>query len=128
MKSPWKTMQPMQPDRDYVVLASSIPPRSRASTRALFAGASAVRKQLAQTDGVVGFSLLARPVRKQYATLSVWEDEGALENFARSHPHSRLMAELGPEMAPTTFARWTVRGVDARPSWRDALARLSRAS
>lgn len=126
MKSPWKTMQPMQPDRDYVVLASSIPPRSRASTRVLFVGASAVRKQLAGTDGVIGFSLLARPLRKQYATLSVWEDDAALERFATSEPHARLMADLGPEMAPTTFARWSVRGGDARPSWRDALARLSR--
>lgn len=128
MKSPWKTMQPMKPDRDYVVLASSIPPRTRASTRALFAGASAVRKQLANTDGVIGFSLLARPLRKQYATLSVWEDEAALESFARSEPHAQLMADLGPELAPTTFTRWSVHGGHARPSWRDALARLSRVS
>jgi heme-degrading monooxygenase HmoA len=125
MKSPWKTMQPMEPDREYLVLASSIPPRSRASTRALFAGASAVRKQLAKTDGVVGFSLLARPFRKQYATLSVWEDEAAFENFAKSEPHAQLMADLGPEMAPTTFTRWKVQGSDARPSWSDALAKLS---
>lgn len=128
MRSPWKSMQPMQPDRDYVVLASSIPPLSRASTRALFAGASAVRKQLTNTDGVIGFSLLARPLRKQYATLSVWENEAALENFARSEPHAQLMTDLGPEMAPTTFARWSVHGGNARPSWRDALARLSTVS
>jgi heme-degrading monooxygenase HmoA len=119
-------MQPMQPDRDYVVFASSIPPRRRTSTRALFAGASAVRKQLANTDGVIGYSLLARPLRKQYATLSVWQDEAALEDFAGSGRHAQLMADLGPEMAPTTFARWSVHGGDARPSWRDALARLSR--
>jgi heme-degrading monooxygenase HmoA len=121
-------MQPMRPDHDYVVLASSIPPRSRASTRSLFAGASAVRKQLVKTDGVIGFSLLARPLRKQYATLSVWEDESTLERFARSEPHAQLMSDLGPEMAPTTFARWSMRGSEARPSWRDALARLSRVS
>lgn len=75
MKSPWKAIQPMLPDREYLVLASSIPPRSRTSTRALFAGASAVRQQLAEAEGLIGFSLLARPMRKQYATLSVWEDE-----------------------------------------------------
>jgi heme-degrading monooxygenase HmoA len=125
MKSPWKSMRPMQPGRHYVVLASSIPPRSRASTRALFAGASAVRKQLANTEGVIGFSLLARPVRKQYATLSVWEDDAALETFATSEPHAQLMADLGPEMAPTTFVRWNMSGGDNRPSWRDALERLS---
>jgi heme-degrading monooxygenase HmoA len=124
MKSPWKTMKPMQPDRDYLVLASSIPPRTWGSTRALFVGAGAVRKQLAKTDGVIGFSLLARPFRKQYATLSVWEDEAALAAFASQAPHRELVASLTPHMAPTKFIRWTTNAGDGRPSWRDALQRL----
>ena len=61
MKSPWKWSTSLEPDREYLVLASSIPPNSRRSTWRLFRGASAVRKQLALTDGVIGFSLLARP-------------------------------------------------------------------
>ena len=118
-------MQALEPDREYVVLASSIPPLSRSSTRRLFNGASAVRKQLAATDGVVGFSLLARPFRKQYATLSIWVDEAALAAFADQSPHRELMANLSPEMGPTTFVRWTIKGSDGRPSWSDALRRLS---
>ena len=124
MRSPWKATHPMLPDQAYVVFASLLPPRSRTSTRALFAGASAVRKQLHTTDGVIGFSLLARPFRKQYATLSVWEDEAALAAFAGQTPHRELAAALAPVMAPTTFVRWTVRGEDGRPSWSDALRRL----
>ncbi len=81
-------MKPLEPDREYVVLASSIPPLSRSSTRR-FRGASAVRKQLASTEGVIGFSLLARPLRKQYATLSVWVDEGALAVVRRWEPAQR---------------------------------------
>lgn len=124
MKSPWKAIQPMLPDHEYLVLASSIPPRSRTSTRALFAGAGAVRKQLAEAEGLIGFSLLARPMRKQYATLSVWEEERALDRFANQTPHRELVAALAPAMAPTTFVRWTTRGEDGHPSWRDALRRL----
>ncbi|MGH9156033.1 MAG: hypothetical protein ACRD1K_09430 [Acidimicrobiales bacterium] len=124
MKSPWKSMKPLEPDREYVVLASSIPPLSRSSTRRLFRGASAVRKQLASTEGVVGFSLLARPLRKQYATLSVWVDEGALAAFADGSPHRALMVELAPEMGATKFVRWTMSGSDGRPSWSEALRRL----
>jgi hypothetical protein len=124
MRSPWKSIKPMQPDRDYLVLASSIPPRSLASTRALFAGAGAVRKQLARTDGVIGFSLLARPLRKQYATLSVWEDDAALAAFADQTPHRELVTALAPEMAPTKFVRWSTNASEGRPSWSDALRRL----
>ena len=124
MKSPWKSIKALEPDREYVVLASSIPPLSRSSTRRLFNGASAVRKQLANTEGVVGFSLLARPMRKQYATLSIWVDEAALSAFADASPHRELMANLSPEMGPTQFVRWTITGSDGRPSWKDALQRL----
>ena len=125
MKSPWKWSATLEPDREYLVLASSIPPRSRRSTWRLFRGARAVRKQLAGTDGVVGFALLARPWRKQYATLSMWRDEEALARFAGDQPHQDLMTTLSPEMGPTRFIRWTTRGADGRPAWDDALRRLA---
>ena len=124
MKSPWKQRVPLEADREYVVLASLIPPRSRTSTWQLFRGSRAVTAQLAATPGVVGFSLLARPWRKQYATVSMWLDEASLHEFTSSAPHRDLMASLGPAMAPTTFVSWTTHGSDGRPSWRDALRRL----
>jgi len=124
MKSPWKTFGQLEADRSYLVLASSIPPRQLSSTWRLFRGASAIRAQLAKTDGVIGFSLLARPLRKQYATLSVWAHEDALSAFSHARPHDQLMADLAPEMGPTKFVRWTIKGSDGRPSWKDALARL----
>ncbi|MCA1674698.1 MAG: DUF3291 domain-containing protein [Actinobacteria bacterium] len=124
MKSPWKSVKVLEPHRQYLVLASSIPPRSMSSTFRLFRGASAVRKQLEVTEGIVGFSLLARPLRKQYATLSVWIDEAALAAFATASPHGELMADLSPEMGTTKFVRWVIKGVDGRPSWEEALKRL----
>ena len=125
MKSPWKWSTSLEADREYLVMASTIPPRSRRSTWRLFRGASTVRKQLAGTDGVIGFALLARPLRKQYATLSVWTGEDALAKFAGTDPHRDLIRELTPEMGATKFVRWTIRGADGRPSWDDALRRLS---
>jgi hypothetical protein len=65
MKSRWKSIQTFAPDREYVVLATSIPPMSRSSTLRLFKGASSVRKQLSSTAGVVGFSTMARPWQQQ---------------------------------------------------------------
>ena len=124
VKSPWKSVEALEPSHEYVVLASSIPPVSISSTRQMFSGASAVRKQLARTEGVVGFSLLARPLRKQYATLSIWVDERALAAFAGTSPHNEIMTDLAPEMGATKFVRWTITGSDGRPSWSEALRRL----
>ena len=105
MKSPWKSVAPVDARTEYLVLASSIPPKSIRSTWRLFRGSSAVRRQLTGTDGVIGFSMLARPFRKQYATLSVWRDEAALDAFARSraaHPAADRAApgDGGDEVRP----------------------------
>jgi len=68
--------------------------------------------------------LLAKPFAKQYATLSVWESEAALDAFVRQHPHGELMRTLRPLMSETRFVTWHVPGGDASPSWDDALERL----
>lgn len=124
MRSSWKRLQDLDPDVEYLVLASRIPPKSIRSTHKLFAGARAVRKQLVSTDGVVGFALLAEPFAKHYATLSVWRDQAALDAFANAEPHRHYMSDLRPEMADTTFVTWTIRGADGVPSWDEALERL----
>jgi hypothetical protein len=61
----------LEPGTDYLALASSIPPKNVASTWKLFRGSRSVRRQLLGSDGVLGFSMLAEPVGKHYATLSV---------------------------------------------------------
>jgi hypothetical protein len=126
MKSRWKQLAPIEPEQQYLALASLIPPKTRRSTWRLFRGSRAVAGQLATTEGAVGFSMLARPLRKEYATLSLWTDDAALDAFARSAVHGRLQHELAPEMSATTFVRWTVRGEDGVPSWAEALQRLAR--
>jgi heme-degrading monooxygenase HmoA len=118
-------LKSFEPDGEYVVLASSIPARRMSSTGRMFSGASAVRKQLEATEGVMGFSLLARPLNKEYATLSVWTDEKALAAFAEATPHGKLMADLSKEMGPTRFIRWTMKGSEGKPSWGEALKRLA---
>ncbi len=124
MKSPWKSLGALEPRHEYLVLASSIPPKSVRSTWKLFRGSAAVRRQLIGTEGVVGFSMLAQPLRKRYATLSVWRDQAALDAFEHAPPHDGLMTALIAEMDATKFVRWTIQGEDGIPSWPEALRRL----
>jgi hypothetical protein len=125
VRSPWKSLGELEPGREYVVLASAIPARKRSSTWRMFRGSRIVHKQLLGTDGVVGFSMLARPWTKEYATLSVWTSGEALDAFAATSPHQEMMSALAPEMGPTKFVRWTIQGSDGRPTWDDALRRLA---
>ena len=117
-------MGALDADREYLVLASSIPTRQISSAWRMFRGASQIRKQLAATEGVIGFSLLARPLRNQYATLSVWTDDNALAAFVGHNPHTEIVSSLSDQMGPTRFERWTISGSDGLPSWDEALQRL----
>lgn len=123
-RSPWKSIGTLETDRDYLALASSIPTTKVTSAWRMFRGASRVRKQLARTPGVIGFSLLAQPFRNRYATLSVWTDADALAAFVAQRPHSEVMNDLKADMATTRFEQWTISGADGRPTWDEARQRL----
>ena len=124
MRSPWRTLGPLEPGREYVALVTDIPPLRLSSTRRWFSGAQEVKAQLRDAEGVLGFSLSASPLRKRYLTLSVWADEESLARFASTRAHGRLVDELRPELAPTRFVRWTFPGRDGRPRWREGIRRL----
>lgn len=125
MRSRWRTVEPLDPGKDYVALVSDIPPLRLSSTGRWYRGAREVVSQLRDTEGIVGFSLAASPLRKRYMTLSVWTDEEALYRFASTSAHGRLVDELRPELAPTRFVRWTFPGSDGRPGWRDGVRRMA---
>ena len=114
----------MEPGRGYLVMASHLPLKRIVSTGRFFRAVSAVRKQLGGAEGLVGYTLRAKPLARDYWTLSVWRDRAALEEFMRTPPHERAMSSLKPLMATTTFVQWEITAEDGRPSWAEALERL----
>ena len=93
---PWSARGEMQPGREYVVMASHLPLHRITSTVRFFRGVQAVRKQLAGAEGLIGYTLRAKPFARDYWTLSVWTDRAALDEFMRTPPHVRLMNSLKP--------------------------------
>jgi heme-degrading monooxygenase HmoA len=89
-----------------------------------FAYTRQVVTQLETSDGLLGYSLLARPLSKRFWTLSVWKNEDALRAFVQHLPHVRITSALAPHMDKTRFVRWTVKGSDLPLRWDDALQRL----
>jgi len=125
MDLPWTTRAEMQPGTEYLVMASHLPLRRITGTARFFQAVSAIRKQLAGADGLVGYTLRAKPLARDYWTLSVWRDETSLRAFMRTPPHAGLMSSLRPLMGPTKFITWNIRAADGRPSLADALRRLA---
>jgi heme-degrading monooxygenase HmoA len=127
MDLPWTTRAEMKPGPEYLVMASHLPLRRLAATVRFFRGVSAIRRQLATADGLVGYTLRAKPLARDYWTLSVWQDENALRAFMRTSPHQGLMTSLHPYMGPTKFTTWRISAADGRPSLASALDRLAAA-
>ena len=118
---PWKLIRNPDPEREYLVLLSFLPLKSLLSVPAFAVGAIGVMKQLAAAEGLIDYSMLARPLAKNFWTLSVWTDDAALKTFINHPPHVRLMASLTPHMRQTNFVRWTVKGSGLPLRWNDAL-------
>jgi hypothetical protein len=115
----------MEQGVSYLVMASHLPLRKVSSTVRFFRAVSAIRKQLAGAEGLVEYTLRARPLSRNYWTLSVWKDGDTLRQFMREPPHVEVMGSLKPYMGPTKFVEWEITGADGRPTWTEAMEHLA---
>ncbi len=122
---PWTAITERDPDREYVVLVSYLPLRRLTSTFDFFRDVQRIRGQLARAPGLVGYTLRASPLRRDYWTLSVWDSERALLTFVKDRPHADIMGSLARRMGATKFLRWRIGGSAPLPSLDDAVARLA---
>jgi hypothetical protein len=106
-------------------MASHLPLKRITDTVRFFRAVSAVRKQLATAEGLIGYTLRAKPLARDYWTLSVWKDDAALRQFMHTAPHVGVMSSLKPVMGPTKFVTWTASAADGRPSMAAALEHLA---
>jgi hypothetical protein len=106
-------------------MASHLPLKRISSTVRFFRAVSAVRRQLAGAEGLVGYTLRAKPLARDYWTLSVWNDDRALREFMRTPPHVGVMTSLKLFMGPTKFITWKISAADGRPTMNGALGHLA---
>lgn len=121
---PWRRLSTVEPDRDYLVMASWLPLASHRTIPRFLRLTLAVARQLESTTGLVGYSLLAQPLAKTFWTLSAWQDGTALVAFTRTMPHLQVMRELRPFMTASKFTQWTVTGSSLPVTWHDAMRQL----
>jgi len=114
---PWLERQPIDPERLYVAMASRLPLRSYRFIPGFLRNTLQIRRQLAQTPGLVGYALNAGLVRKTFWTFSVWDDQASLDKFAASDPHKRIIGRLRPRMGQTRFEFFPVSGSDLPLTW-----------
>jgi hypothetical protein len=119
---PWKSFRRADPGRNYVLLLSVLPLRRRSSIPRCLLHAWRIMGQLKNAEGLLGYSLLARPLAKEFYTLSVWDTDAALDAFVRAQPHAGTMADMTPHMNQTRFVKRPIQGSAIPPTWDYALS------
>src|SRR4051794_680015 len=117
---PWVTLRQPDPEREYLVLLSELPLQRLRDLGAFLLYTWRIQGQLRHTPGLLGYSLQARILKRQFWTLSVWEGEAALHQFVVENPHGQVMTALRDKMGQTRFVRWSTRGSVFPPDWREA--------
>jgi heme-degrading monooxygenase HmoA len=106
-------------------MASKFQVASLADVPRFFLSSLAAWRQVRSAPGCLGASLVARPLRREFCTLSAWENRDALYAFARAQPHRDIMTRMRVTMASSTFTFWEVGTGNLPLSWDDARHRLA---
>ncbi|MFD8788165.1 DUF3291 domain-containing protein [Kitasatospora sp. NPDC059599] len=121
---PWTAPNPATPGTTAVVMASRFEVRSLTDVPRFFLKSLTVWRQLRRTPGALGASLIARPLRRTFYTLSAWESREALGAFAGAEPHRTVTTGLRTTTKESTFTFWQSPVEQLPVRWTDAHARL----
>ena len=115
---PWKTFAPIDPDATYVVTITRLPLRRHWRIPMMGRWTARIVRELARSDGLVGYSMKAYLLSKTFWTMSAWQSEEAQRSFARSKTHREAMAAIAPHMHPATIETSSASGHDLPLTWR----------
>ena len=121
---PWKSFGLPEGDKEYRAMLSYLPLNKWRALPKFVRYTYQIRRQLADSEGLIGYSLDANVPGREFWTLSVWQDEESLLRFVQRTPHSRVMMDLLPDMGQTEFLHWDVDGSSIPPNWEDAKRRM----
>jgi hypothetical protein len=119
----WKSVSNPVSEKEYLALLSYLPLKKYTKIPAVVKYSAQIEKQLQETKGLIGFAFQAELLKKQFWTLSVWENGDALNEFIGNLPHSEIMIKLSPYMNHPTFTDWKIKGSEVPPDWEEAKKR-----
>jgi hypothetical protein len=114
---PWIVRHPIDPTKRYLAMASRLPLKSYGFVPGFLRDAMRIRRQLADTPGLLGYGLDAQLARKCFWTFSVWEDQASLDAFAGTEPHLGITRRLKPRMEESCFEFLSVSGDSLPMTW-----------
>src|SRR5438552_15042465 len=111
---PWQSVHPADHQRQYLALLSYLPLKGYRKMWIFSRHVRAIRRQLAETPGLIGYSLRAKLLSYRFWTISVWEEDAALTAFVGIEAHRTTMGALGSLIDMSEFVSGGVMGCEVR--------------
>ncbi|MFD2338808.1 DUF3291 domain-containing protein [Clavibacter tessellarius] len=110
---------------EVVVMASRFELTGLRAVPGFFADSIASWRQSRRAPGCVGVALEALPLRRTFWTLSAWESEEAIQEYARTSPHSGAARRQRVSMASSVFVFWRESAELLPVDWSEARSRVA---
>ena len=124
---PWTSPKsPPTVDGPVTIMASRLELRRLRDVPSFLVAAMRVRHQMLASPGAMGVSLVAKPLRRTFWTLSAWQDQAALRATVGVEPHVGVMKHFRPRMARSSFVTWSAETSALPVPWEEALRRLEK--
>ncbi|MFI6316638.1 DUF3291 domain-containing protein [Nonomuraea sp. NPDC050556] len=121
---PWTTPHSPEGHETALIMASRFEVRSFKDVPRFFLNSLAAWRQVRKAPGAFGASLVARPFKRTFQTLSAWESREHLMAFVNTEPHRAIMKAMRPTMSDSAFVFWNVSATDLPITWAEAERRL----
>ena len=121
---PWKSFALPENDREYSALLTYLPLKRWRAIPKFMRYTSQIQRQLADSEGLIGYALDAKVLSRDFWTLSVWEDKASLRRFVQHNPHEKVMMDLLPHMGQTAFFPFNMDASSIPPDWEDTKRRM----
>lgn len=121
---PWRTRTAEEGDARAVAMASRFRVRRHRDVPRFLLDSLRIHRQVLSASGLVGVALRARPLRREFLTLSAWRDHESLRDLVDAEPHGTAMRRHRPATDEATFVFFDVPVADLPLPWADVVRRL----
>lgn len=120
---PWMHGPQAGTSAETIVLASRFKLTHYRDVAPFFLSALQIHAQVRRSAGAIGVALIAHPLRREFYTLSSWQDAASIDAMIATEPHRSVMTRYRSRTAAARFVTWRAAG-PARPTWSEARRRL----
>ncbi len=124
----WKSLNSAAPDSQAFIMASYFEVRSGLDALRFLMKSLRAWRQVQHAPGALGAALIAHPLKRNFFTLSAWEDRDALYTYAKTEPHRSIMKGMRQVMQTSTFTFWTAPAAEIPISWTEAKQRITQSA